>query len=106
VGLGFGGAALISWLAPTLYAAVASSPGSQPPQGMTVDSQAGGAPSVQQFDAPDSTHTVPIHLSAHVTVGVVVLAVVLAIAGGLLAGLLGGWRAARLRPAEALARVE
>jgi hypothetical protein len=36
----------------------------------------------------------------------VALAVVLAIAGGLIAGSLGGWRAVRLRPAAALARVE
>ena len=30
----------------------------------------------------------------------------LAVAGGLLAGMFGGWRAARLRPAAALAKVE
>jgi hypothetical protein len=34
------------------------------------------------------------------------LAVVLAIAGGLVACTFGGWRAVRLRPAAALARVE
>jgi len=34
------------------------------------------------------------------------LAVVLAILGGLIAGSFGGWRAVRLRPAAALARVE
>jgi putative ABC transport system permease protein len=32
--------------------------------------------------------------------------VLLAVAGGLLAGAFGGWRAAQLRPAAALARVE
>jgi ABC-type lipoprotein release transport system permease subunit len=31
--------------------------------------------------------------------------VVLAVAGGLLAGSFGGWRAARLRPADALTKV-
>jgi putative ABC transport system permease protein len=36
----------------------------------------------------------------------VALAVLLAIAGGLLAGSFGGWRAVRLRPAAALARIE
>jgi ABC-type lipoprotein release transport system permease subunit len=41
-----------------------------------------------------------------VTIGVVVAAVLLALAGGLIAGSFGGWRAARLRPAAALARVE
>jgi putative ABC transport system permease protein len=34
------------------------------------------------------------------------LAIGLAIAGGLLAGAAGGWRAARLRPAEALRSAE
>jgi putative ABC transport system permease protein len=32
-------------------------------------------------------------------------AVVLAVAGGIIAGIFGGWRAARLRPAAALAKV-
>jgi putative ABC transport system permease protein len=36
---------------------------------------------------------------------VLLLAVGLAILGGLLAGAIGGWRAARLRPAEALRSV-
>ena len=45
-------------------------------------------------------------IAASVTVDAVVLAVVLALAGGLIAGTFGGWRAARLRPAAALARVE
>jgi ABC-type antimicrobial peptide transport system permease subunit len=41
-----------------------------------------------------------------VTAEAVLLAVLLAIVGGLAAGSLGGWRAARLRPAAALGRVE
>jgi ABC-type antimicrobial peptide transport system permease subunit len=49
---------------------------------------------------------VTVHLSAPVTMGAIVAAVALAIAGGLIAGGFGGWRAARLRPAAALARVE
>jgi ABC-type lipoprotein release transport system permease subunit len=49
---------------------------------------------------------VSVTLTAPVTVGLIVVAVVLAICGGLIAGMLGGWRAARLRPAAALARVE
>ncbi len=47
-----------------------------------------------------------MHLTAPVTATVIVAAVALAIAGGLIAGAFGGWRAARLRPAAALARVE
>ena len=46
-----------------------------------------------------------VHLTAPVTIGIVILAVVLAIAGGVIAGSFGGWRAARLRPAAALAKV-
>jgi len=36
----------------------------------------------------------------------IALAVALAVAGGLIAGAFGGWRASRLRPADALRRVE
>lgn len=47
-----------------------------------------------------------VTLSAPVSLGVVALAVALAVAGGLIAGGFGGWRASRLRPADALRRVE
>jgi putative ABC transport system permease protein len=52
------------------------------------------------------SHTATVHLTPQVTATVIVVAVLLAIAGGLLAGAFGGWRAAQLRPAAALARVE
>jgi ABC-type antimicrobial peptide transport system permease subunit len=55
--------------------------------------------------AADASHTVVTHLIASVTPGVVILAVVLAVAGGIIAGMFGGWRAARLRPADALSKV-
>ena len=56
--------------------------------------------------APAASHaTIAVPMSASVTVGAIVLAVLLAVAGGLVAGSFGGWRAARLRPAAALARV-
>jgi ABC-type antimicrobial peptide transport system permease subunit len=48
---------------------------------------------------------VAVHLSAAVSADVIGLAVLLAVAGGLIAGAFGGWRAARLRPAAALAKV-
>ena len=47
-----------------------------------------------------------IALHAPLTLGLILLGVALAILGGLLAGAAGGLRAARLRPAEALRRVE
>jgi putative ABC transport system permease protein len=52
------------------------------------------------------SHTATVHLTPQITATVIVVAVLLAIAGGLLAGAFGGWRAAQLRPAAALARVE
>ena len=44
-------------------------------------------------------------MSATVTAAAIAAAVVLALVGGLLAGSFGSWRIARLRPADALARV-
>jgi ABC-type antimicrobial peptide transport system permease subunit len=97
VALGYGGAALIDKLAPKLSATVGTS--SAAPAAGT----GGGAlGSLLQ----NTTHTVSVTLSAPVTISVIVLAVLLAIAGGLIAGIFGGWRAARLRPAAALAKVE
>lgn len=46
-----------------------------------------------------------IVLNLPVTPSVIVLAVALAVLGGLMAGAFGGWRASRLRPAEALRSV-
>ncbi|GAA2320959.1 ABC transporter permease [Streptomyces kunmingensis] len=50
--------------------------------------------------------TVDVALSAPVSLSTLALAAVLAIGGGLIAGAYGGWRASRLRPADALRRVE
>jgi ABC-type lipoprotein release transport system permease subunit len=41
-----------------------------------------------------------------VSLNTIALAVALAVLGGLIAGTFGGWRASRLRPADALRRVE
>lgn len=100
VALGFGGAALVGALAPTLSATVAQNPGSAPPENVSIN----GTGMHRQI-AEGSTHTVAVHLHAPVSLTAIALAVALAIAGGLIAGSLGGWRAARLRPAEALGRV-
>ncbi|MGE5133050.1 MAG: ABC transporter permease [Gemmatimonadota bacterium] len=120
VALGYAGAALVSSLAPPLTASLGSATGSAAPGGARAfggfpaggpGGGFGGAPgggSAGRFGrlAADAAQTVAVHLSAPVTLAAVALAVLLALAGGLLAGLLGGWRAARLRPAAALARVE
>ena len=101
--LGYAGATLIDKLAPKLSATVG--PPSTP--SVTGPGKALGTAGSSTLKALTSTsHTVSVTLTAPVTVGLIVVAVVLAICGGLIAGMLGGWRAARLRPAAALARVE
>ncbi len=100
IALGFGGAALVDAVAPPLSATVAQNPGSAPAQDALLN---GGG--VQHQLAPGSTSTIIVHLAAQVTANALVLAVALAIAGALIAGAFGSWRAARLRPAVALAQV-
>ena len=97
VALGYGGAALIDKLAPELSATVG-------PVGAAPAAGTGGG--VLGSLLHSTPHTVSVTLAAPVTISVIVLAVLLAIAGGLIAGIFGGWRAARLRPAAALAKVE
>jgi putative ABC transport system permease protein len=100
VGLGFAGAAIITKVAPKLSAVVPASTGtffqqrSVTSNGVTHTSGPGSA-----------SHTVAVPLHPSITAGVIVLAVALALLGGLLAGSFGSWRIARLRPADALARV-
>jgi putative ABC transport system permease protein len=128
VALGLGGAQLVNKLAPPLKASVGSSTtGSATPGGARQFTAGGGATGTggggfggagggagggggggggfRRFNPAAATHTVAVHLTAPVTIGIIVLAVVLAIAGGVIAGSFGGWRAARLRPAAALAKV-
>jgi ABC-type antimicrobial peptide transport system permease subunit len=65
----------------------------------------GGGPFAAFRNASAAAHTVGVHLAASVSTSVIVLAVLLAVAGGIIAGMFGGWRAARLRPADALSKV-
>jgi len=120
VALGFAGAAIVSAIAPALSASVGQTTGSATPGGARQFS--GGFPggsgsgsggftppgggSFSRTPTGTGGQSVLVHLTASVTVDAVVLAVVLVLAGGLIAGTFGGWRAARLRPAAALARVE
>jgi ABC-type antimicrobial peptide transport system permease subunit len=124
VALGLAGTQLVDKLAPSLKASVGSSTtGSATPGGARQftaggagTGRTGGAGGTGGFGGagggggfrrttPAAAHTVAVHLTAPVTIGIIVLAVVLAIAGGVIAGSFGGWRAARLRPAAALAKV-
>jgi ABC-type antimicrobial peptide transport system permease subunit len=115
VALGFAGAALVAKLAPPLSASVGQTTGSATPGGARTfggGGFGGGGGATGRAGggfgraAANAAHTVAVHLTAPVTISAVVLAVVLAVAGGLIAGSFGGWRAARLRPAAALSRVE
>ena len=93
IALGLGCAYLITSISPTLDATVGG----------------GGAGGPGGFGGPArraAGDAVEIALQAPVSVNTIVLAVVLAVAGGLIAGTFGGWRASRLRPADALRRVE
>jgi putative ABC transport system permease protein len=49
--------------------------------------------------------TTTVHLHAPVSAANLLLGMAFAIIGGLIAGAVGGWRAARLRPARALADI-
>jgi ABC-type antimicrobial peptide transport system permease subunit len=105
IALGYAGVALVPVFVGPLSATLgqpagSASPGSGPPGGTF------GAGGPFGRLANDAAKTVLVHLDAPVTAGVIVLAVLLAVAGGLIAGMFGGWRAARLRPAAALAQIQ
>ena len=102
VALGFAGAALVESLVGPLSATVGQNTGSASPGGQ----QGFGPPGGGFGRLADAAKTVPVHLTAPVTASAIALAVLLAVAGGLVAGAFGGWRAARLRPAAALAQVQ
>jgi ABC-type antimicrobial peptide transport system permease subunit len=96
IALGLAGAYAITAFSPTLSASTASSSSSQGGPG-------GGGPGQA---ASAAAKAIEVHLTAPVTLSAIAVAVALAVAGGLVAGGFGGWRASRLRPADALRRVE
>ncbi|MBT2499457.1 ABC transporter permease [Agromyces sp. ISL-38] len=102
--LGLAGIWVVNFIAPTLggSAGDGAAPGvlAAGPQGG--DGATAGGPFGGRLDTAAATEVV---LNAPVTVSVIAIAIGLAVLGGLLAGAIGGWRAARLRPAEALRSV-
>lgn len=108
IALGFAGSALVGVFAPPLTASVGSTTGSATPGGARTfggpPGGVGGGGGFRQL-ASAATPTVHVPLTATVTIGAVAAAVILSVAGGLVAGAFGGWRAGRLRPAAALARI-
>ncbi|RIJ57933.1 ABC transporter permease, partial [Clavibacter phaseoli] len=96
--VGLGAVLVVNVIAPTLSAgssAATAGPGGMP--GGAGGGTGGG------FGGPQvAAATTDVVLQAPVTVSVILVAVGLSVLGGLLAGGVGGWRASRLRPAEAL----
>ncbi|MEU6601942.1 ABC transporter permease [Streptomyces flaveolus] len=90
------------------YAVTAISPGLQAELGGGTGGGFGGGGGTGFPGGPGrrTAKTLEVALTAPVSVTTIVLAVGLAVAGGLIAGAFGGWRASRLRPADALRRVE
>ncbi|MFF4354995.1 ABC transporter permease [Streptomyces sp. NPDC001530] len=98
IALGLAGAYVVTEISPTLQAQVGSSGGGP-----------GGGPGGGGFGGParqTASKALDVALTAPVSLNTIVVAVALAVTGGLIAGAFGGWRASRLRPADALRRVE
>ncbi|MFF1399997.1 ABC transporter permease [Streptomyces sp. NPDC058287] len=98
IAVGLAGAYAVTAISPTLTAELGSGAGG----GARGGGMAVGGPGMRQ----SAGKTLDIALSAPVSATTITLAVGLAVAGGLIAGAFGGWRASRLRPADALRRVE
>ncbi|MDX3803261.1 ABC transporter permease [Streptomyces sp. AK04-3B] len=95
IALGLAGAYAVTAISPTLQAQLGGGAGGQ-----------GGPGGGGGFGRRAAARTLDVALTAPVSVTTVAVAVALAVAGGLIAGAFGGWRASRLRPADALRRVE
>ncbi|WP_460064925.1 ABC transporter permease [Streptomyces sp. YKOK-I1] len=96
IGLGLAAAYTVTAISPKLTAELGSSGGG----GGMGGGPGGGGPGQQS-----ASNTMEIALSAPVSATTIALAVGLAVAGGLIAGAMGGWRASRMRPADALRSV-
>ncbi|MGY4921304.1 ABC transporter permease [Streptomyces sp. 900105755] len=96
IALGVGAAYAVTAISPKLTAQLGSSGGG----GGVGGGPGGGGPGQQA-----SQNTLEIALSAPVSLTTIALAVGLAVTGGLIAGAMGGWRASRMRPADALRSV-
>ncbi|MFE9767176.1 ABC transporter permease [Streptomyces sp. NPDC005808] len=109
IALGLAGAFVVTEISPTLQAEVGSSGGAAaagPGGGGFGGGGGGGGGGGFGAAREAASSTLDVALSAPVSVNTIVVAVGLAVAGGLIAGAFGGWRASRLRPADALRRVE
>ncbi|NUR40893.1 MAG: ABC transporter permease [Streptomyces sp.] len=96
IGLGLAAAYAVTAISPKLTAQLGSTGGG----GGMGGGPGGGGPGQQS-----TQNTMEIALSAPVSLTTIALAVGLAVTGGLIAGAMGGWRASRMRPADALRSV-
>lgn len=101
IGLGLGAAYLITAVSPTLTAQLAGGGG-----GLMRAGGPGGGVATTRGARDAAGKALDVALTAPVSLATIGLAVGLAVLGGLIAGGFGGWRASRLRPADALRRVE
>ncbi len=99
VALGVLGARLIAAFSPSLKATLGNA-------AQAAAGQGGGPAGMGGGPLGQAAQTVTVNLTAPVSLELVAIAVGLALAGALIAGAFGGWRAARLRPADALRRVD
>ncbi|WP_318214191.1 ABC transporter permease [Streptomyces sp. SCL15-6] len=100
--LGLAGAYAVTTVSPTLEAQL----GGGTSGGGGIGGGFGGGGGMGGPGRQTAAKTLDIALTAPVSLTTIALAVALAVAGGLVAGGFGGWRASRLRPADALRRVE
>lgn len=91
--LGIAGAATVTRFAPSLSATVS---------GVASGTAFAGPPGAGGPGADPFSTTIQVALKAPISAEVVALAIGLALLAALIAGSLGGWRAARLRPADAM----
>ncbi|MFD7464257.1 ABC transporter permease [Streptomyces tendae] len=103
IALGLAGAYAVTAVSPTLQAQLGGGTGGGGGAGGPGGLGGGGMGGPGRQVA---AKTLDIALTAPVSLTTIALAVGLAVAGGLVAGGFGGWRASRLRPADALRRVE
>ncbi|MEV8354975.1 ABC transporter permease [Streptomyces niveus] len=99
IAVGVAGAYVLTAVSPSLTAEVGSAAAG--PGGGGGGMIRAGGPAGQAADK-----AIEIALTAPISAATIALALGLAVTGGLIAGAFGGWRASRLRPADALRRVE
>ncbi|MCQ4214761.1 ABC transporter permease [Streptomyces longispororuber] len=104
IAVGLAGAYAVTAISPTLSAQLGGGAGGGMGGGPGGGGGFGGG--MMRQAAGGGGKTLDIALTAPVSATTIALAVGLAVAGGLIAGAFGGWRASRLRPADALRRVE